>query len=139
MAGRLQGWEMRLHACVEAARARPYRLGEHDCFRFACAVVEALTGADLWAPWAGRYRTRLGALRQIHRFGGGGFTEAGTKLFAVAPVAMGLARRGDIAEFADPDGEQHLGVALGPDVAVLAAGGLTFVKRSACRHVWRVG
>lgn len=136
---RLQGWEGRLSAVVEAARNTPYKLGEHDCFRFACAAVEALTGADVWTAWRGRYRTRREALRRIREFGGGGFTEAGTKLFGVAPVPVGLARRGDVLEYADDSCAAHLGVCVGAHVAVLAESGLAFVRLSDCRHAWRVG
>jgi len=135
---RLPGWEGRLAEVVEVARSEPYALGAHDCFRFACRAVEALTGVDLWSEWAGRYRTRREALRRIHEYGGAGFTEAGTKLFGVAPARVATARRGDVLEYVDPDGEQHLGVCVGGDVAVLAEAGLAFVKLSQCRHVWRI-
>ena len=136
---RLQGWESRLAAIVEAARSTPYKLGEHDCFRFACAAVEALTGADIWTTWAGRYRTRREALRRIHEFGGGGFTEAATRLFGGPLVHPGLARRGDVLEYEDAAREQHLGVCVGAHVAVLKDSGLAFVPLHECRHGWRVG
>lgn len=136
---RLEGWEGRLAGVVEAARHVPYQLGEHDCFRFACAVVEALTGIDRWPEWAGRYTTRREALRCIHAYGGAGFTEAGSKLFGGAPVPASKARRGDVLEFVDPFDEKHLGVCVGAEVAVLADGGLRFVRLSQCAHAWRVG
>lgn len=136
---RTQGWESRLMAVVEAARVEPYVLGVHDCFRFACRAVEALTGADLWSEWAGRYRTRRQALRRIHEYAGAGFTEAGSKLFGGSPVPCAQARRGDVLEYRDDRGEQHLGVCVGADVAVLAEQGLAFVRLSRCRHAWRVG
>lgn len=136
---RRPGWERRLLRALEAARSTPYALGRHDCFRFACAAVEALTGEDLWPAWAGRYRTRRGALRLIHAYAGAGFTEAFSKLFGASPVRASLARRGDVLEYVDPRAEQHLGVALGADVAVLGERGLAFVRLSACRHAWAIG
>ena len=59
---RREGWERRLQDVVRAAQDKPYKLGENDCFRFACAAVEALTGWALgpapaqvcWAPEAPR-------------------------------------------------------------------------------------
>lgn len=136
---RREGWERRLQDVVQAAQGQPYRLGEHDCFRFACAAVEALTGEDRWAEWAGRYITRHRALRLLHEYGGGGFTEAFNKFFGAEPVVRGLARRGDVLEYVDAAGEQHLGVCIGAEVAVLGEAGLAFVKLSQCRHAWRVG
>jgi hypothetical protein len=103
------------------------------------AAVEALTGEDRWAEWAGRYITRHRALRLLHEYGGGGFTEAFNKFFGAEPVLRGLARRGDVLEYVDAVGEQHLGVCIGANVAVLGEAGLAFVKLSQCRHAWRVG
>lgn len=135
---RLEGWESRLAEVIEWARHEPYVLGAHDCFRVACRAVEALTGADLWPQWAGRYRTRRQALVLIYRYGGA-FTPAASKLFGSEPVGMLLARRGDIAEFVDPNGEQHLGVCNGEFVAVLESYGLLFTPMQTCAHAWRIG
>src|SRR6266508_3556525 len=67
--GRLPGWEDRLAEAIAAARAKPYVLGEHDCFRLACAVVRALTGEDRWPQWRGRYASKREALRLIAEAG----------------------------------------------------------------------
>jgi hypothetical protein len=136
---RLPGWEDRLFATIEAARSRPYRLGEHDCFRLACAVVEALTGANPWEPWAGSYSSKREALRRIAEFHAGGFTAAASRFFGGEPAPIELARRGDICEFVDVDGEQHLGVMLGVHVALLGPEGLSFAPREVCKHCWRIG
>lgn len=128
---------MRLATVIEDARKRPYKLGEHDCFRMACASVKALIGIDLWEQWGGRYKTRKGALKLIHTYAGAGFTEAFSKLFGSSPVNPLLARRGDILEYADT--EEHLGVCIGARAAVLGEHGLEFVPLSSCRHAWRIG
>jgi hypothetical protein len=135
---RREGWEGRLAAVLEDARGRSYVLGEHDCFRLACAAVEALTGVDLWAAWAGRYRTRREALALLASYGGT-FTGAFSRLFGAAPEPIALARRGDIAEYQDPRGERHLGVVNGARVVLLLAAGVEGIPRSACRHAWRIG
>ena len=134
---RLKGWEDRLVDVVASAKAKPYKLGEHDCFRVATAAVEALTGQDLWVPWAGKYKSKTAALKRIAAFGRD-FTAAASKLFAVEPGPMPLARRGDICEFFF-NGEQHLGIVMGIDVAVLGEEGLIHVPRSACKHFWAIG
>lgn len=137
---RQPGWEGRLAAAIEAARGQPYRLGEHDCFRFACRVVEALTGVDLWPPFAGRYASQRQALKVIAEWGGT-FTEAFTAFFGSAPQRMAWARRGDIAEVLDiePPHLPHLGVVTGSQIAVLLDTGLAFLPRSRGRHCWRIG
>lgn len=138
MAERLQGWESRLAALIEDARAKPYKLGEHDCFRMACAAVEALTGVDRWPQWSG-YRTRREALRLLASKGHRSFDEAFSWLFGEQPAPMAMARRGDICKLVDDRGEAHLGVCTGSGIAVLVETGLSFIPRTACAHCWRVG
>lgn len=140
---RRQGWESRLAEVIEAARSRPYQLGAHDCFRFACSAIEALTGLDLWAPWQGRYTTRREALRLLAGYGGT-FTAAASRMFQAEPAPMGFARRGDIAEYVGPAGvdlaiEPHLVVVVGAQAAGLGEHGLYRIRRSSCAHVWRIG
>jgi hypothetical protein len=135
---RIDGWELRLVQVIEGARGRAYVLGEHDCFRLACSVVEALTGVDHWADWGGRYSTKREALVLLADYGGT-FTDAFSRLFGVEPSPIAMAHRGDIAEYQDATGEKHLGVVIGAEVAVLGETGLLFVRRSACRHAWRIG
>lgn len=135
---RLEGWEVRLTRTIEAARTRDYALGEHDCFRLACQVVQALCGVDLWPSWAGRYSTKIGALRLIVE-NGGTFTGAFSQLFGQTPVSVRAMRRGDIVEYQSLDGEQHLAVCIGEYVAALGENGLKFVPLLDCRHGWRIG
>lgn len=135
---RLPGWEARLAVVIESAAHRPYQLGEHDCFRFACDAVRALTGAELWEAWRGRYRTKRRALRLLVEYGGD-FTNAFSRLFGSQPIAMTFARRGDIAEYCCPQGEQHLGVVQGACVALLLERGVGTVPLLGCAHAWRIG
>lgn len=135
---RLEGWEGRLLAVIEAARHQRYELGQHDCFRVACAAIEALTGVDRWPEWAGRYSTRREALHLIAQYGHS-FEHAFSWFFGTEPAGPKLARRGDICALATPDGEKHLGVCMGVDTAFLAEPGLLFVPTSSCLCCWRVG
>lgn len=135
---RLEGWEGRLAAALEAVRARPYRIGESDCFRLACAVLEALTGTQRWPEFAGRYRTKGQARRLLWQHGGS-FDAAFSWFFGADPVPGAQARRGDVVKFVDERGEAHLGVCVGADVAVYGEAGLVFVPRRSCGHAWRVG
>lgn len=135
---RLEGWESRLAAAIEWARARPYVLGQHDCFRVACRVLEALTGVDRWPEWAGRYSTKDEALALLAQHGSS-FNAAFDWFFGVAHENPRLARRGDIVKCVDETGEAHLGVCVGPEVAVLRESGLAFAPLAAAHCCWRVG
>jgi hypothetical protein len=133
---RIEGWESRLHAVLETARAQPYVLGEHDCFRVACAVVEALTGVNRWPAFAG-YTSKREALLKIAHYGSS-FEKAGDWFFGDR-IDLKFARRGDIASYAAPDGEKHLGVVMGRQLYVLGELGLLPVPLQAAHVAWRVG
>lgn len=135
---RLSGWDKRLRDVVEAAEARPYSLGEWDCFRMACAVVQALTGADRWPEWQGQYRDLKSALRLLARHGST-FEAAFDWFFQVQRSTPFWARRGDICALATEDGQKHLGVCLGAETAFLGPTGLVRVPTLTCLCAWRVG
>jgi len=135
---RREGWEGRLAAVAAAASTMPYEIGTHDCFRFACACAQALTGADLYAPWSGRYRTRIGGLRLIGAFAAGGARAGIGRLLGVAEQPARLARRGDWLLYRDAGGE-HIGVCLGGTVAVLGEHGLQQAGFDDCICCWPVG
>lgn len=134
---RREGWEGRLAAVLAAASRKPYAIGEHDCFRVACQTVEALTGVDRWPEFAG-YASRREAMRKLAEHGAS-FEAAGDWFFGAARVDVRLARRGDIACLATPDGEKHLGVVMGVETACLSDEGLVQVPTLSCRCAWRVG
>lgn len=137
---RLDDWEARLIAVLEAAQSRPFRLGTWDCALFAAAAVEAQTGFDGGAPFRGRYTTVIGFRRALKR---AGFADQFAPFDAAlgARVAPLQAARGDIVS----DGER-LGVmwAKGPlfvggegsDVAHEI--GLVSLPRHVVQWGWRV-
>jgi hypothetical protein len=135
---RVDGWEGRLQRVLEAARTAPYVLGHHDCFRVACAAVEALTGINRWPEFSGRYRTKAEARRLMASYGRS-FDEVFGRIFDCEGVDPKLARNGDVVKYTDPEGEAHLGVCVGSHVAVLGESGLLFVPREDCGPCWRVG
>ena len=136
---RLEGWESRLAAVLEAARGTPYVLGASDCLRLACADVEALTGVDYWQRFAG-YSTRRGALVTIARIAGN-LGEAVTATLAVSPAPTLSARRGDLVLFRDGEGEDHLGVVAGSRIMVYLPAGLGGVAldHPGALCSWRIG
>jgi hypothetical protein len=139
LAGRIDGWELRLDLVMSGARAKRYVLGEWDCFRLACAVIEALTGEDRWPEFSG-YTTKRQALHAIARYGRT-FEDAGDWFFRTGRMQPSLARRGDIVALQDEDGEKHLGVCLGHRIAFMSDSGLEFVLLTSplLLCAWRVG
>jgi hypothetical protein len=123
---RLPGWEERLAAVFESARDTPYDLGRHDCLRVACQAFEALTGRDYWAEFAGRYSSKIEALRVIRSLGQD-FAAAITAVTGLPTASPLMARRGDPVLYRDPGGEDHLGVCNGAHVGVLGRDGLQWL------------
>lgn len=134
---RLEGWETRLAAVMDRARHRPYQHGVHDCFSLACGVVEALTGVDRYAPYAGTYASRREALAAIAAYGDT-FEAAASKFFGGAPIPINIARRGDIAEL-PIDGLAHLAVVMGRTLYCAGEAGLVEYPRSMALRAWVVG
>lgn len=134
---RLEGWEARLPPVIEASRLQTYALGVHDCLIFTCACIEALTGVDFWPRFAG-YRSKLSAYRVIRAIAPT-LAEAVTVVLGQPPIMPALARRGDVALYRDA--EDHLGVCIGAEVAVLEPGGLAFVSllHRGVILAWRIG
>ncbi|TCO68505.1 DUF6950 family protein [Rhodovulum euryhalinum] len=132
---RAPGWEGRLAAAVEAARARPFAWGEHDCATWAFGVRRELTGGpDLAAAWRGRYRTAPGAARVLRRLGWSSMAEAGRALLGPPRATVRQAGRGDLVL----DGEgAAFGVCLGARAAFLAPEGLSFRPLGSCSLAWR--
>lgn len=135
---RRQDWPERLAEQIAAAQARPYELGRHDCLRFACACIEAMTGVDYWPRFSG-YKTKLQALRTIAQIAPT-LGEAVTAVLAVPPERPAMARRGDVLLYQDEQGE-HLAVCAGATCAVLAPDGLRHVRldHAGLKYCWRVG
>lgn len=134
---RLDGWEERLARLVDDADKRAYRLGEHDCFRFACDTVQALTGREVWSQWAGRYSRRAECVRLI-RGVAVDLRAAVAAVLGVEPIPVAMAGRGDIYLF--EDGLPHLAVGLGSQVLVLLPVGLGIIRPNDPRltAAWRV-
>ncbi len=130
---RRDGWEGALADMVDAARARPFAWGRHDCLTWAADCVAAMTGVGTDEPWRGSYRTARGAIRVLRRMGHRTVADAVTSRLG-APLASPLmAQRGDILS----DGEA-MGVCVGADGAFPGPSGLVFRPVLACMTAWRV-
>lgn len=128
-------WPEQLAATIEAARHQPYVLGQHDCLRFTCACIQAMTGADLWPRFAG-YSTHRQALKTIAAIAPS-LGEAVTVVLGRPHQPVPMAQRGDVLLYADAQG-QHLGICTGATMALLTDTGLAFVPIDQALASWRV-
>lgn len=139
MSRRRADWEDRLNALRDAVAARPFAWGSWDCARWGAAAVEAQTGIDFYAPFAGRYRSARGSVRALRRFGSGSLEATFTSALG-EPVAPAFGGNGDIV-LAVGDGEPGLRIAV-----VRANGwadavgddGLVSIPRASWLKVWKV-
>lgn len=135
---RLDNWPEALAEQVALAASCAYVLGEHDCLRFSCACIEAVTGENFWPQFAG-YKNKVGAYRTIQSIAPT-LKEAVSKVLGTEPQGVLFARRGDLMLFMDASGE-HLGVCIGTRVAVLAPEKLHYLPldHSGLLCSWRIG
>lgn len=138
---RLPNWRKRFETFIDQVKATPFAWGEFDCGpAFAGRLVEALTGADLAAPYRGRYKTAAGALRVIRNEG---FADLAELVDALLPAHEHPSRMrlGDIV--AVPV-ESAFGVALGicnggGTIFVLREDGIGVLDQADAIRAWRVG
>jgi cell wall-associated NlpC family hydrolase len=122
---RRQDWPERLAEQIAAAQRQPYVIGVHDCARFSCQCIEAMTGIDLWPQLAG-YKTERGAIKAMAKHGAT-LQAAATKLVGAQPTSPLSAKRGDLLIYTDNGGD-HLGVCTGSHAAVLGPDGLAMLR-----------
>jgi len=133
---RRPGWELRLAEAVQAARARPFRWGRHDCAIWAFDLRRDLTGGyDVAALWRGRYQTARGAVRVMRRLGWQKLEAAGRDLLGEPLSSVHLAQRGDLVLANTGLG---FGVCLGARVAGIAPEGLVLVPLATSALAWRI-
>jgi hypothetical protein len=93
-------WENRLEVELEAARARVFEWGQHDCCQFAMRVIAAtrMDMPNFTAP--GCYRNRQEALRLLRRITGKKTAREAMaslpEVFGFKPTPVTFAARGDM-------------------------------------------
>lgn len=133
---RIPGWEGILAEAIDAALARSFRWGHHDCATFAFDMRRALAGGhDVAALWRGRYTTARGAARVMRRLGWQSLEAAGRDLLGAPLTSVHHAQRGDLVLANTGLG---FGICLGARAAGIAPSGLLLVPITACALAWRV-
>ena len=136
---RVEGWEGRLAKVIAGALDRPYQLGRHDCFTFACECCEAICGEHPGGQIIGAYDTRRSSLRLVRMLSEEGGRGAIEKLVGKPSRPPQMAQRGDWLLYIDDVGVEHLGVCIGAVAAVLGETGLNHIGLRDCVCSWPIG
>lgn len=141
MITRRSDWPERLYAVVEAAKAKPFVWGEHDCALFACDCAKAMTGYDFAHKFRGRYRTARGGSMALWRIEGVRSLAELADKYLGPRIIPSLARRGDavMVEIIRASYRHALGVCLGAEAAYPGLNDLMFLPVGKATAAWPVG
>lgn len=139
---RKEDWQTRLSVYLAESRAAEFRYGAHDCCLFVCGAVEAMTGADVAAPFRGQYRSRRTAYAAVAAYAGSASIAAVAEKVAAAhgmtEIPVRLAGRGDVVLLMRGR-DFSLGlVGLDGRICAAAAHGFTNAPLSLATRAWRV-
>jgi len=133
--GRRPDWRTRLNDELAASARRPFEWGSNDCALFSMRCVEAMTGVNPAASYAGKYKTARGALGIIRRAGHTDLAAFAAAYFAA--IHPSQANVGDVAAVQTEHGSA-LGIFGGACIHVMRADGLGTVPRSAAISAYRI-
>jgi hypothetical protein len=133
---RLDDWQDRFFAYLEATRLLPFAWGTNDCCLFAAGSIDAITGSTLTAQLAESYAytDEAGALAFVESFGS---LEAAVSSWLGDAKAPNFAGPGDII-LADLEMGPTIGVCLGVDCAFSGASGMDYRSRTFITACWTV-
>ena len=137
-------WPDRLAAFLKACPT--FAWGRCDCALFACNAVREITGEDMAAAFRGRYRSPLGAARQIAAYCGGksieDLAEAMARHLDIEEIPPAFAQRGDVVLVESTiDGHTlpTLAVHAGTGIAVVTPEGLAMLSLGRAQRAWKIG
>ena len=132
---KLPDWEPRLRGYLASSAAAPFEWGLTDCASFTGGAVEAMTGVNPHARFAGKYKTAKGAARALRRLGHEDHVAYAAALATEIPPSY--AAFGDIA-VVQGEGGLALGVVIGTHIEVRAPGGRAVLPLTDAMRAFRV-
>lgn len=132
---RIDGWESRLIDLIDSMRSQSFALGESDCCRFSCRLVQAMTGENHWPKFFG-YTSKRDVALIIAKYGRK--VDDVISFILGKPINIRFAQRGDICCFESVDLGRALGVCIGENAVFLAPFGIIFIPTLVCSAAWRV-
>jgi hypothetical protein len=110
----------------------PFAWGGHDCVTHAAGAILAQTGVDKLAVYRGRWSTAREAVALLDTLGG---MEAAVSS-VLTPIAAGMAQRGDVAGWLDPEGRLQLAIVEGDTLVGPGLEGQERLPRAAMVCAW---
>ena len=131
---RLDDWQDRFFAYLEATRLLPFAWGMNDCCLFAAGSIDSITGSTLVTQLRAIYSDEPSALAYIASFGS---LEAAVTSWLGTSKAPNSAGPGDIV-LADLELGPTIGVCMGVNCAFSASQGMIYGDRSIISVCWTV-
>jgi hypothetical protein len=131
---RLDDWQDRFFAYLEATRLTPFAWGTNDCCLFAAGSIDAITGSTFTAQLAAAYTDEASALAYIASFGS---LDAAVSSWLGDAKAPNFAGPGDIV-IANLEMGPTVGVCLGVDCAFSSNAGMTYRSRTLIAACWTI-
>lgn len=139
---RKHNWPELLNGYLNKASRRMFQYGVHDCCYFGSGAIRLLTVEELdIAASFGNYKTRIGALRTLKKFGCNSVEEFAVKITAqheMPEVLTSQAQRGDVVLGVDEDLGRAVGICIGTHAA-FADRGLRYVPMQNVLRAWHYG
>lgn len=130
---RFADWPTRLNAYIEMRREWPFAWHTNDCSSFAAKAVEAITGQDVFAPWAA-YADAASAIRLVQS--AGGVDRIADRVLGQR-IGAAFAQRGDVV-LIETEARPSLAVCLGGICAAPGLDKLEFLPMGGALCGWRV-
>ena len=134
---RIEGWEKRLSALVNANRTTPYQYGRFDCATFSIDAVREVTGVSL-LPGVEFPTGWLSAAKFLIRHGLDDVEEFAIAALGQIPGDGQDTMPGDLVSWR-AGGEPHLGVRMDAFALTPVSNGLRVVRRSEWVCGWWIG
>ena len=132
---RVKDWYLELHGEMEAASARSFVWGIHDCCLHAARCIDAMTGSALEGKLHTLYHDERSALELITRHGG--LAGAIDAILGLPRIPIALVKRGDLA-LVDHIDIEAVGIVMGNGVVCVRQEGLMCSERSRILIVWGI-
>lgn len=143
---RVPDWRSRMHAFIAEVGATPFDWKSFECgVAWAGRHVELMTGADVAAPFRGRFKDEVSALRMIRK---AGFADLGELVSSLLEEHLGedgkpassRARTGDVAGIATSSKVgMSLGIVSGSRILTVGLRGYETVDLLKADRAWKVG
>lgn len=132
---RKPNWPTIVAKSITANLDTPFVWGEKDCCLTVADILKEFTDEDFASEFRGRYKTALGSVKALKKYGKGSLAKTlDAKFELISPEEL---CRGDIALVKTSAGES-LGIVFSQSVWAMSMDGLTDVPMDQVTRCWRI-